>query len=217
MCRYCRHPLVLTLVLAATAVAIIGLSAFAGGEPLRILVPRSPSVHGWGGASDLDPVWELGASLHESLSEPWGFEILLEDVAMETLTVAWVLDRRMRGVLEDVAVVPLWLARELSERRQLIALDDAPRIDPGYFLCDPWDPLFEIPEWVRLVNVNPVPYSDVENPWACREAIRIPGTGEYVIVLFDPEGIYEDPDAYICHRSAIIRNSLALLRDCVGD
>ena len=206
-------PLVLVLL---SILAFAGLLASADGETLRILIPRAPSVYGWGGSSDLDPVWDLATCLHDHLAAPWDFEVLLEDVAPETLTTAWVLDRRMRGTLQDVAVVPLWLARDLSERRLLVDLETAPRIDPAYYRCAPWDPAVELPGWLSLADVSCVPYSDVTNLWARREAIRIPGTGEYVIVLFEHDGIYENPEKYVCRRSAIIRNTLEVLRHCIA-
>jgi len=205
-------PLVLVL---SSVLAVAGLQS-AAGETLRILIPRAPSVYGWGGPSDLDPVWDLARCLHDHLTAPWDFEILLEDVAPETLTTAWVLDRRMRGTLQDVAVVPLWLAKDLSERRLLVDLGTAPRIDPAYYRCDPWDPAVELPGWVRLADVSCVPYSDVTNLWSRREAIRIPGTGEYVIVLFEHDGIYENPEKYVCRRTAVIRNTLEILRHCIA-
>jgi hypothetical protein len=216
MCRKRRLPFVLVFLSVLIAGAIGGVQAFAIGETLRILAPRPPAVKGWGGPSDLGPVHELTAWIHEYASVPWGFDVVIEYVAMETVTTEWVLDQRMWGTLQDVAVVPLWLARELSERRLLVDLENAPRIDPGYFPCDPWDPATELPGWVRLLDISSVPYTNVTNPWACKEAIRIPGTGEYVIVLFEHDGIYENPERYICRRSAIIRNALDVLRQCIG-
>ena len=135
---------------------------------------------------------------------------------METVTTTWVLDQRMRGSLPDMTIVPLWLARELSERRLLVDLMDAPIIDPAYFPCEPWDPAYEMPGWVRLLDVSQVPYSGEAYAWAGKEAIRIPGTGEHVIVLFEHDGIYENPEKYVCRRSANIRNALEVLRQCIG-
>jgi hypothetical protein len=208
-----RLSLVLSLLFLGLAIASVGANACQCCETLRILIPEPSSPIGLG---DFGPVWDLAECIHCQLSAPWCFRVLVEHVAMETVTTEWVLRQRMCNDLPDLAIVPLWLARELSERRLLVNLEKAPIIDPAYYPCEPWNPVCELPGWVRLVNVNPVPYTDVTNPWACREAIRIPDTGEYVIVLFEPVGIYEDPERYVCERSANIRNALEFLWYCIG-
>ncbi|MFC2100042.1 hypothetical protein ACFLSF_04350 [Candidatus Bipolaricaulota bacterium] len=203
------------LVVAAICIVAVWGEGAAADDAFVIVLPTTSASSGPWDCAACDPVGRLGACASAYRSELGPFRVVVEFAPPEVMTLDWALERRADGRLPGMAVVTVEVARELSARCLLIDFDKAPVKASGLPPCDLWSSGAELATRWNLLDVGRPSYEEAGNWQAKREAIRIPGTSEYVVVMFEPYGIAGDPEAFLCRRTTVIQQGCYVLWHCL--